>query len=230
MAETGQLELPQVAAGGARRRSRVPHRPRPTHKKAHPLHVTIKALPNLPSFRQQRVHALVLLVLRNQRKRAYAETFRILHFSIQSNHIHLILEAEQGPTEEPSTRHLNAIRSGVSGFMIAFAQRLNRMFERSGRVWADRYHRRDLKTPTETKNALRYVFANARRHGVTLPGSGSCDPFSSAKHFDGFSKPLPDRYDEPDRWPILRPQTWLLDKGWKKQGLIDPWEMPRAHD
>ena len=188
--------------------------------------MTIKALPNLPSFRQQRVHALVLGILRRQRRRAYAEDFRILHFSIQSNHIHLILEADTGPTEVPSTRHLNAIRSGVSGFMIAFAQRLNSMLEREGRVWADRYHRHDLKTPTETKNALRYVFANARRHGVVLPGSGSCDPFSSAQHFDGFSRPLPDRFEEPAPWTFVSARTWLLEKGWKKLGLIDPSDSP----
>ena len=171
----------------------------------------------------------MLLILRNQRRRAYSDAFRILHFSIQSNHIHLILEADNGPTEDPETRHLNAIRSGVSGFMIAFAQRLNSMLERKGPIWADRYHRRDLRTPTETKNALRYVFANARRHGVPLPGDGSCDPFSSAQHFDGFSKPLTGRFEEPGRWPILRPRTWLLEKGWKKHGLIDPWDIPSAH-
>jgi hypothetical protein len=98
-------------------------------------------------------------VLRDQRRRRYKDDFRVIHFSIQSNHLHLIVEAD---TERAKGRY-EPLRSGVSGLEIAFARRLNRMLRRKGKVWADRYHRRDLKTPTETAIGLSYVFNNYTR-------------------------------------------------------------------
>ena len=44
--------------------------------------------------------------------------------------------------------------------MIRIARVLNKLWRRRGRVFADRYHDRILKTPREVKNALVYVLAN----------------------------------------------------------------------
>ena len=90
---SGQMRLPLVEKHAARLRrrgpkrrafGRVPHRARPVHKGRHPVHVTLRARHGLPSFRQQLVHALVLQVLRDQRRRAYRDSFQIVHFSIQT--------------------------------------------------------------------------------------------------------------------------------------------------
>jgi putative transposase len=190
------------------------------------VHVTLRARQGLPSLRQQVVHALLLRILNRQRKRSYGEAFRILHFSIQSNHLHLVLEAADGPLPAPSTRKKNPLRSGVSGFAIAFARRLNALLRRKGKVWAERYHRHDLTTPREVRNALRYVLQNHRKHGFAVMGTGAFDPLSSAQHFDGWSEPLFCWITEAEPWPAVGPRTWLLAKGWKRSGLISPEEAP----
>jgi putative transposase len=206
----------------------VAHRARPVHKGRHPVHVTLRARHGLPSFRQQVVHALLLDVLRDQRRRAYGSTFQIVDFSIQTNHVHMIVEADDGPTKAPASRTRNALRSGVSGFVIAFARRLNRLLKRRGKVWGDRYHRHDLTSPHEVKTSLRYVVNNFRKHGHVTFGEGAFDLYSSAQHFDGWSEPLFDSFPEPKPWTAIRPRTWLLARGWKVHGLISPAETPGA--
>ena len=230
-----QISLPHMARGrgdgrrrGPKRRvfGRVAHRARPAHKGRHPVHVTLRARHGLPSFRQQLVHALVLRVLRDQRRRAYGERFQIVHFSIQSNHLHLIVESDDGPTASPPTRSRNALRAGVSGFVIAFARRLNALLKRKGKVWDDRYHRHDLTSPHEVKTSLRYVVNNFRKHGHRVFGEGGFDYYSSAQHFDGWSEALFAWFEEPEPWTEVVPRTWLLGHGWKRHGLIHPDEVP----
>jgi putative transposase len=233
-----QISLPFSANRRAKRRGpkrrvfgRVHHRARPIHKGRHPVHITLRARHGLPSFRQQLVHALILRVLRDQRRRAYGTTFQIVHFSIQSNHLHMIVEADDGPTpqallEERKERRRNPLRSGVSGFVIAFAKRLNAMFKRKGKVWDDRYHRHDLQSPHEVKTSVRYVINNFRKHGHLTFGTGAFDYYSSAQHFDGWSEPLFSQFSEPEPWTETAPRTWLLAQGWKRHGLIHPAETP----
>jgi REP element-mobilizing transposase RayT len=220
-----QLELPRTAGWGGKRRNagrkrasgaspRVPHIRRPVHKGRHPAHVTLRAKHGLPSFRQQMIHRLIADVLRAQRKRAYEAVFRVVHFSIQANHVHLVIEAD---TEVAAT----ALRTGVSGFAIAFARRLNKMLHRHGSIWADRYHRHDLKTPREARNGLRYVFGNFTHHGEWSSGDGVLDLHASGWVFDGWAR-APDTVREADRWrwPVCPPQTWLVKKGYAKHGPL----------
>jgi REP element-mobilizing transposase RayT len=127
-----QLALPRTAGWGGRRkgagrprtaRPSVPHVARPPHKRRHPVHVTLRAKRGLPYFRRQAVASLVRRVLEKQTTRPYEKTFQVVHFSIQDDHLHLIVEADD-----------DALRTGVSGFVISFARRLNRMLDREGGV------------------------------------------------------------------------------------------------
>ena len=228
-----QLELAAVVNhvqpprwGGARKgagrkrtgaRPSVEHRVRPIHKRRHPVHVTLRARRGLPSFRSEVVNDVLRDVLFGRREKRYAGSFQVVEFSIQDNHLHLIVEA----TEKDS------LRSGVSGLVIAFAKRLNKKLHRRGKVWGDRWHGRELETPQEVRRALVYVFRNAAKHGSTFIGTGFVDLFSSAWRFGGFTTPVV-TYPEYDRWPEPRPWTWLLGKGWHTlHGLIDPRETTR---
>jgi hypothetical protein len=225
-----QLELdlePPTGHGGRRegagrkkgRHPRVWHRARPAHQARHPVHVTLRAKSGLPSFVQQRVRGLMKKLLHDQRKspRRYREAFHVAHFSIQTNHVHLIVEAVRAA--EPGYDASRTLCGGISGFAIAFARRLNKMLSRAGKVWDDRYHRHDLKTPTETKNALRYVFQNAKKHGHLFFGDGCVDLYSSAPSFDGWSDPHA-TIIETEPWPEVIPKTWLLARGWRKAGEL----------
>jgi len=197
-------------------RPNVAHRARPAHAHTAPVHVTVRARHGLPSFRAQRVHAMLTRVLTRQRKRAYAADFQVVHFSIQDNHVHVIVEAQ----------HKAGLRAGVSGLVIAFAKRLNQLLGRArGKVWGDRYHARDLRTPTEVKNALSYVFQNWKKHGALVYGAEAVDMRSSALAFDGWSRPVATVVDT-EPWRPPRTRTWLLGTGWKRRGLLAPWEAP----
>jgi REP element-mobilizing transposase RayT len=132
--------------------------------------------------------------------------FRLIHFSIQSNHLHFIVEAQHRPS----------LSRGMQGLLIRIARGLNRLWNRRGRVFGDRFHDRALKTPREVRNALAYVLNNARRHRVSLP-EGEPDAFSSGRWFDGWKNFT--------AWPtanvpISRARSWLLAVGWRKRGRI----------
>lgn len=222
----------RVGAGRKRApgvRPSVVHRVRARHDGRSPVLVTLRARGGLPSLRTQRVSAMLRGVLKRQRRRRYARIFQVVELSIQDNHLHLIVEAtgvvETGRVDAPE-----ALRAGISGLVIAFAKRLNRMLDRSGKVWGDRYDARDLASPTEVRNALVYVLRNVARHGAYLYGDGIVDPFSSAPRFTGFTRPSRPWFEDPDDtepWPPASPWTWLLGYGWRLCGLIEPNEVRR---
>jgi hypothetical protein len=115
------------------------------------------------------------------------------------------------------------------------ARAVNRVAGRTGRVLADRYHMRLLKTPREVRGALRYVLLNARRHaaraGVRLQQAVGFDPASSARWFDGWKDKGPgveDRRAPQAIPPVARARTWLLTVGWRRHGLLDPKDVPGA--
>ena len=95
----------------------------------------------------------------------------------------------------------------------------------------DRYHSRVLRTPREVRWALGYVLCNARKHNAelfypkTLPRRW-LDACSSATLFSGWrGRPAPRPLTDSD--PIAKPETWLLQKGWKKHGALPTDHLPR---
>ena len=128
--------------------------------------VTLRARYGLPSLRTDRVSGMLRSVLFDQRKRRYAAEFQVVEFSIQEKHLHLIVEA----TGENAH---NTLRAGVTGLVVAFVKRLNMMLGRKGRVWADRWHGRELPSPREVRNRLVYVFRNGPRSPASGSGSAS---------------------------------------------------------
>jgi putative transposase len=206
------------------KRPSVPHRTRFRHHGPNPVHVTLRARAGLPSLRHERVHDMLRRALLRQGDRRYASSFHVVEFSIQDNHLHLIVEAV-GPR---GLAH-DMLRSGVSGLVISFAKRLNRMLGRKGKVWGDRWHGRELASPREVRNALVYVFRNVAKHGARMVGDDLADPSSSAPRFTRFTRPLtwpfPNGHGP---WPDTSPRTWLLGTGWHlRHGLLDPRELRR---
>ena len=168
-----------------------------------PLHLTFHLIEGLPNLRNKREHATLIEVFARCRER---EGFRITQYSIQGNHVHLIVEAKR---KEDLTR-------GVTGLATSMARRLNKLWNRQGRVFADRFHSRVLRSPTEVLRALRYVFHNARNHGIWL-WDDRPDPYSSGEFFEGW-----DDYRGTDWLPacLAAARTWLLRAGWRRAGRI----------
>lgn len=222
--ETPRIEqLRFERRGGARRgagrkpkgeRALVSRSTRPRLAARFPVLVTMKLERGLPSLRR----SATLAVLHDTfRAGADRHGMRLIHFSIQSNHIHLLVEARDTPS----------LSRGMQGLAVRIARALNRSWERRGRVFADRFHSRILRTPGEVRYALGYVLNNARKHGVRVEG---LDRFASGAAFDGWtSEGVNSRSAAASElFPIVRARTWLLLVGWRRHGRIRISEIPGA--
>jgi len=220
------LELPEPARWGGRRPgagrkrqpdSDVPHRSRPKFSTA-PSHVTLRVRSGVPSLRTSRVVREVEASFSRGRARP---GFRLVHYSLQTNHVHLVVES----------RNRVALGRGMMAICGRLARAVNRALGRSGKVFADRYHLHVLKTPREVHHALRYVLLNGRKHGRNLSRVVRLDPASSARWFDGWRRTSRTRVvapkgPAPTIVPVARARTWLLTTGWRRHGLIDPGDVP----
>lgn len=232
-----QMEIPFRRRGGRRRgagrppkrpRSSERHKARPAHNARHPVHVTTRVVADVSSLR----HRDMYMQLREATiVTARREDFRIVHLSIQRNHIHLLVEAD----------HKEALSRGMQGFSISAAKRINATItartgiRRTGKVIDDRFHARPLTSPRAVRHAISYCLNNWRRHGEDRDGiarTWKVDPFSSAPLFFAWRE----LEDSPVLWPlrptyhpliVLRPRTWLLATGWQAHHpLISVYEVP----
>jgi REP element-mobilizing transposase RayT len=244
-----QTELVFRNWGGARpgagrkpkgERPMLPHDKRPPHKASVPVLITTRLLPGLPSLRRPGEAARIRAALSSARAAAGPEgspraPFQVVHYSIQSNHLHLIVEATDRA----------AMTSGMRGLLVRIARALNRLWGRSGRIFGDRFHERELRNPRQVRNALVYVLQNLRKHGICMDGP---DPLSSGPEFHGWrpagagtaqngavtaspgggAGALRTRTTllRAGRVDLPRPHTWLLGVGWQRHGLIDLDECP----
>ncbi|MEO6597596.1 MAG: hypothetical protein ABIP94_22865 [Planctomycetota bacterium] len=106
------------------------------------------------------------------------------HYAVLNDHLHLVVEATGRTT----------VSRGVQGLLVRIARALNRLWQRRGRVFADRYHDHTLRSPREVRNALRYVLgnvlgsvvANGKKHaaeGRAVAATQAIDTFTSAPWF-----------------------------------------------
>jgi putative transposase len=203
------MGLPLAAAktwGGARKgagrkprgRPCMPHVTRPKVDPRFPVQVTIRATPGLPSLRSPRVFG----ALRRAIARASLDRFRVIHFSIQQDHGHFIVEGDDA----------RRARGGVHGLAIRLALAVNRALGRKGRVVGDRYHARPLTTPRQIRTSMVYVLLNFRKH---LRAPAGIDPRSSGPHFSGWQV-TPAATDIAPA--TADPDTWMARVGWRLAG------------
>jgi putative transposase len=119
--------------------------------------------------------------------------FLLIHFSVQGNHVHLIVEAP----------HAVALGRAMKGLEVRMARALNKVMSRRGPVFADRYHAHLLSSAREAAYAIRYVLENRVVHALRarLPPPAGVDPLCS----DNWR----------DHWPplVMEPRQWLLRVG-----------------
>jgi REP element-mobilizing transposase RayT len=194
----------------------VPHRRREALTARTPLHVTVRCGQGQWRLRRRKMAAVLAAAFRAG---CWGRGFRICQFSVQGNHIHMVIEADGAA----------ALSEGMRAWTIRVARAINRVLARKGKVFPDRYHAVRLRTARQVRAALCYVLQNARRHKLDVP-AGSPDPFSSAWWFTGWTD---------DRWrqglkaaedgpTVALAEGWLLRIGWRKWGLIGVGEVPPA--
>jgi len=217
----GQLQIdlrPRTKRGALRKKLGRPatgrrmdprHRPRPEVDPRHPVHVVLRVTREVRSLRTRHAYRAIRRAVANARARA---DFRVVHMSIQSNHVHLLVEADGK----------DALRSGMQGFAISAARRLNReLRRRKGDVFAYRYHATAITNPTQARNAICYIVNNWRHHGCDRDMRWRTDPYSSAHAIAEW------RIDpHPEHLPVVRATTWLLTDGYKRADPIHPDDVP----
>ncbi len=195
------------------------HRPRAAHAAGQPIHVGLRTVPEVGRLRRSEAYRAAHGALARMLARV---DFRVVHVSIQHNHVHLLVEADDAA----------ALARGIQAFCISMARRLNRLLGRSGRVFAHRYQTTVVTHPQQARRVLAYVLNNWRRHREDFRSAAArrapVDPYSSGPSFDGWRE-----LDEPlglpadyAPLPVARPTVWLLTTGWRRHRPIGARERP----
>jgi len=195
-------------------RPRVHHVGREQFSDLRAGHVTLRVIEGVPSLR---CRPFVEEIRDSFGEACDRGDFRLIHYSVQNDHLHLIVEAEGS----------DALGRGMKSLCSRVARAVHRVFERTGRVLDGRYHLHLLRTIAEAWNALRYVLLNARKHfrqrfGRTPPPG--IDQASSGHSFEGWAGGVSGTRDGPPQ--VARPRSWVLREGWKRRGPIDPAAVP----
>jgi REP element-mobilizing transposase RayT len=211
------------------KRAGAPHKMRPTLKGRFPVHVVLRVLPELGNLRRRTIYKAIRWATVVAAKR---DTFRIVHVSIQREHVHLLVEAE----------NKTALSRGMQTFEISAAKQINATIKdasggrRRGQVFEDRYHEEIIETPRQARHALAYVLNNWRKHREDRSGLASTwkvDPFSTGVLFGGWkeleaSQVMWKWRETYQPMIVWWPKTWILSEGWRRYGLIGTDEVPSA--
>ena len=207
-------------------RARAGHAPRPAIDETQALHVVLRVVREVGNLRRPEIYDAIRGSTVTAAKWG---RIRLVHMSIQHDHVHLVVEADDK----------QKLADGIRGFEISAARNINRVLgingvRRRGRVFADRYHLVISTTPTQTRSLVAYVLNNWRKHeedrGREARG-WMCDPYSSGRSFgdwrelDGRRQVTP---DVPTSGPLMvsEPRSWMLTAGWKRAGTISAYEVP----
>jgi hypothetical protein len=214
-----QIDFDARRHGGARAgagrkkdesRNLMPHARRAVVTARTPVHVTLRVRPEVWNLRRKQSYRIITRALAKARDAGGA---RFVHYSVQGNHVHLVAEASDR----------KALARRVQGLEVRIARALNKMMNRSGAVFADRYHARVLSTPLEVRRVLAYVLKNRAHH--VGERAAAIDLRSSGVWFDGWSRATPQEVragpDVPPEPVVSDARSWLLTKGWRRHGLID---------
>ena len=162
--------------------------------------MTLRVRRGVWNLRSQRGFAQVAWALAAERR---VGVLRVVAFSVQGNHLHIIVEADSSAD----------LFRRMKGFGARFAKAVNRMMgRRRGKVLAERYHAVPLRSPTQVKNALLYVLQNHARHGARsgFDALAGPDPFA-ATSVPAVARGSPLAVDHP---PLLSaPRSWVLRVG-----------------
>jgi REP element-mobilizing transposase RayT len=235
------------------RRAGAPHKARPKLRPWQPVHVVLRVADEVGSLRRRHLYKALREATISVAKRELHDkregAFRIVHISLQRNHVHMLCEAD----------HQMALSRGMQSFQISAAKHINAALavasirpgdrktgwykramakRRRGTVFPDRFHQEIITSPTQARRALAYVLNNWRKHREDRGArerTWSVDPFSTGVLFTGWKERegaivywrWRDTYDP---MVVYLPTTWLLREGWKrsKSGLVAFREVPSS--
>ena len=155
----------RTGAGKKRVHSRgVAHRTRERVNQRLPLHINFK-------YRIQIKNKAFLKILKRALLNSRRQGLKILHYSVQTNHVHFIIEASDN----------KILECGMRSLTVTLTKGINQ-----GRIQLQRYHLHILKTLKETKNAIHYVIFNEQKHKKAK--FARLDDYSSLFRFKDLAK------------------------------------------
>lgn len=182
--------------------------------------MTLRVRKGVPSLRCKRV---VAAFRRSLARGAERGDYRVVEYSLQRDHVHLVVEADDK----------RALAAGMKSTGARLARVVNAVFGRKGRVLDGRFHSVVLRSPRQVRNVLRYVLLNWRKHEIRAARGRVLDPCSSGRWFTGW-KEASAAAELARRDPVgggretARPRCWLMTRGWHRHGLIGLAEVPAA--
>jgi REP element-mobilizing transposase RayT len=217
------------------RKGFVPHARREAHDEHHPVHVSMRRVKRAPSLRSERIFRAILSQLARVKHRGV----HVVHYSVQHDHVHLIVEGQD--------RH--DLSAQMRKLFSRVALMVNAVARRRGSLFRDRHHREELDSPTKARNALVYVLFNDRKHHAQNGGAiddallSELDDHSSVawlepRDWDERARPPPEliarlRARDDDIAGLGAPRiaggTWLAQAGWRTRGggALKLHELPR---
>ncbi len=210
-------------------RAGAPHQKRPTLKKYEPVHVVLRVVKDIGSLRKRHMYKALreATIAVARRELAYKETgvFRIVHISIQRDHIHLLVEAD----------HKLALSRGMQSFQISAAKHLNRAVSlrsmepalRNALKAASRTQRPgDSAAVRAWRRSPEYLAAMAkRRRGAVFPDRFHQEIITSPKQarralayvLNNWRKHREDQLDFSRAWRVDPYSTGIFFDGWKER-------------
>ncbi len=214
-----QLEMKGVGGWGGKRKGSgrknrtgtVNHMKRDQVGFKKPLHITLKLQDGLSNLRCD----LMFENLKRCLKSAKSLGLRVIHFSLESNHLHLFVECRDNKT----------LSRAMKGLGASLGKAIRKFSGGVGSVFKGRFHLHVLKTPTEVRNGMAYVLLNRAKHWKSI---AFVDPYSSGAYFTDWKKLLGSRVGPilsarrgitkalPDY--LTEAKSWLAREGWRKAG------------
>ncbi|MGZ3724098.1 MAG: transposase [Bdellovibrionales bacterium] len=212
-----QLEFKKVkgwggkrsGAGRPNRTGQVSHGKRDPVDLRKPLHITLKLKNRVANLRNNRTLKDFRLAI------AKAKDFGlfVVHFSLQSNHLHMIVEVKDN----------DSLTAGMKSLCGRLGKAIRKITGGSGSVFKGRFHLEVIKSPTQMKRALEYVLLNASKHFKLIE---HIDDFSSGYAFREWRALIGERFGDliedqlmklPFKLTELSPaQSWLCRVGWMR--------------
>ena len=128
----------------------IRHRKRAEIKKPSSLHLTIKIAKNKAGVKNKQI----LKVLKRAILKGRSAGIRIIHFTLEYDHIHLLVEADCKIK----------LGRGMMRFGVTLAKGINHYRRDQGQVYKHRYHQRFITSRRDLKNVMNYIFHNGLKH------------------------------------------------------------------
>jgi REP element-mobilizing transposase RayT len=142
----------------------IRHTERPILTTPSSLHLTVKILRAKANLKNKIILSILKKSIMNARKMG----LRVIHYSLEYDHVHLLVEAADN----------FILGKGMQAFGITFSKALNRLRKIKGTVYKHRYHFRKIVGARQLKNVLNYIFSNGLKHKTS---KSLINPFNSIK-------------------------------------------------